>query len=85
MLTLQTEHGAVMVEPVARVVMGAVGRIDLYAYPTLFRVMLLRSARDEQWRIRTDSGFFLKQQWNEKTFLELVADLTGASDESSAH
>jgi hypothetical protein len=84
-LNIQTKHGAVVVEPVARVVMGAVGRIDLYAYPTLFRVMLLRSTKDDRWLIRTDSGIFLRQPWSEQTFLDLVADLTGAVDESSAH
>jgi hypothetical protein len=84
-LTIQTRHGTVVVEPVGRLVMGATGRIDLFAYPTLFRVMLLRSPRDGGWRIRTDSGIFLRQAWGEGTFLDLVADLTGASDESSAH
>ena len=84
-LNIQTKHGAVVVEPVARVVMGALGRIDLYAYPTLFRVMLLRSTKDDRWRIRTDSGIFLRQPWNERTFLDLVTDLTGAADEPSAH
>jgi hypothetical protein len=85
MLTIRTSHGEVVLEPVARFVMGAVGRIDLYAYPTLFRVKLLRSSKDGRWLIRTDSGIFLKQPWNEETFLGLVADLTGATDESPAH
>src|SRR5205823_1345349 len=82
MLVIQTSHGALMLEPVARLVMGAQGRIDLYAYPTLFRVMLLRNSRDGRWMIRTDSGIFLRQPWNEETFLSLAADLAGASDES---
>jgi hypothetical protein len=85
LLTVQTEHGAVMVEPIGRAVIGAAGRIDLYAYPTLFRVMLLQSLKNGQWLIRTDSGIFLKQPWNEATFVELVADLTGASSELPTH
>jgi hypothetical protein len=85
MLTIKTQHGTVIVEPVARIVMGAVGRIDLYAYPTLFRVMLLRSSRNGRWLIRTDSGIFLKQPWDEATFAGLVADLTGAPSELPAH
>jgi hypothetical protein len=84
-LNIQTQHGTVVVEPVGREIMGALGRIDLFAYPTLFRVMMLRSAQDGRWRIRTDSGIFLRQPWGEGTFLDLVADLTGASDESPAH
>jgi hypothetical protein len=84
LLIIQTAHGAVFVEPVGHTVMGATGRIDLYAYPSLFRVMLLRSASNGQWRIRTDSGIFLRQPWNEDAFRTLVEDLTGASDELSA-
>lgn len=78
-LIIQTERGAVRIEPVARVVKGALGRIDLYAYPTLFRVMLLRSPQHGEWRIRTDSGFFLRQSWNKETFLDLVQDLAAAA------
>src|SRR5438094_155105 len=43
MLEIQTEWGPLFLEPVARYVMGAEGRVDLYAYPSLYRVMLLRS------------------------------------------
>lgn len=85
MLIIQTARGAVMLEPVARTVMGANGRIDLYAYPTLFRVMLLRSSKDGRWLIRTDSGIFLKQPWNKQTFVDLVAGLTGVPDELPTH
>ncbi len=78
MLIIQTATRAVMVEPVARMIMGATGRIDVYAYPTLFRVMLLRSGASGEWRIRTDSGFFLPQSWSKETFVTLVGDLAGA-------
>jgi len=84
LLIIQTKRGAVMLEPVARCVMGANGRIDLYAYPTLYRVMLLRSARDGRWLIRTDSGIFIKQPWNEETFVSLANDLSVAPDEPPA-
>jgi hypothetical protein len=78
MLIIQTQRRAVMIEPVARDVLGAAGRIDLYAYPTLFRVMLLRSAENGKWRIRTDSGIFLDRTWNKQTFVRLVDELTEA-------
>ena len=77
-LIIQTGGRSAMLEPVARVVMGAAGRVDLYAYPTLFRVMLLRSADTGEWRIRTDSGIFLRDRWGKDTFVQLVQDLTGA-------
>lgn len=78
MLIIQTAQRAVMVEPVARDVMGALGRIDLYAYPTLFRVMLLQSPESGEWRIRTDSGIFIEKPWNKETFLSLIEGLTAA-------
>lgn len=79
MLIIQTERGAVMVEPIGRLVMGPAGRIDLYAHPTLFRVMLLWGPEHRGWRIRTDSGVFLRQPWKQQTFLELLEDLTAAT------
>jgi hypothetical protein len=78
LLIIQTERGAVIVEPVARVVAGSEGRIDIYAYPARFRVMMLRSGENGEWRIRTDSRVYLRQPWNEGTFVELVRDLTAA-------
>src|SRR5687768_12736679 len=53
MLVIQAPWGPLYVEPVARCVMGALGRVDMYAYPTLYRVMLLRSTKEgHPWRIR---------------------------------
>lgn len=77
-LTVRTETGAVVLEPVARMVMGAAGRIDLYAYPSLFRVMLLRVGDRGEWYVRTDSGIRLREPWNEETFASLVEDLIAA-------
>lgn len=79
LLIIQTERGAAIVEPVARVVAGSEGRIDIYAYPARFRVMLLRSSESGEWRIRTDSRVYLRQPWNRETFVDLVQDLTAAS------
>jgi hypothetical protein len=57
--------------------MGAAGRVDLYAWPTLFRVMLLRSPQDETWAIRTDSGLRWPNPWSEETFAQLALGLLG--------
>src|SRR6266511_3831152 len=43
-LQIDTPHGQVILEPIARDVAGAEGRVDLYAWPTHFRVKLLRKA-----------------------------------------
>jgi hypothetical protein len=77
-LEIELPSGQVVLEPIARVVMGATGRVDLYAWPTLYRVMLLHRA-DGNWIVRTDSGLKWPHPWNEETFVELAAGLSGAS------
>jgi hypothetical protein len=76
-LTIRTPEGRVVFEPVAREILGATGRIDLYAWPTLFRVMLIRRL-DGNWIIRTESGLNWPHEWNRETFLELAEGLVRA-------
>lgn len=73
-LTIETEKGRLLLEPIARMVVGAEGRVDLYAWPTLFRVMLLYTA-DRTWTVRTDSGIDWPQPWGMETFYALAAAL----------
>lgn len=63
-------------EPVARGVLHANGRVDLYAWPSLFRVMLLR--KNGEWIARTESGLDWPQAWNRETFLILADGLLRA-------
>jgi hypothetical protein len=76
-LQIDTPRGQVVLEPIARDVAGAEGRVDLYAWPTLFRVMLLRGGGPD-WVIRTDSGLNWPHPWEEATFAELAEGLLGA-------
>ena len=76
-LTIATPWGRVVIEPVARFVIGAKGRVDLYAWPTLNRVILLRN-RNNEWVIRTESGLVWPQHWEEATFVDLVQNLLGS-------
>src|SRR5436190_4395925 len=41
-LEIDTPRGQVVLEPKGQDLVGARGRVDLYAWPTLYRVMLLR-------------------------------------------
>jgi hypothetical protein len=78
-LSVRAGDRELWVEPIAREIGGgSKGRVDLSAYPTLYRVMLLRSASTGDWRIRTDSGIFLDKPWNKETFAKLFQDLTDA-------
>jgi hypothetical protein len=75
-LQIDTPRGRVILEPIARDVLGAEGRVDLYAWPTLYRVMLLRRA-DMSWVVRTESGINWPQPWEEATFVTLAEGLLG--------
>ena len=72
-LELSAPNGRLILEPVGRDVFGARGRIDLYAWPSLYRVMLLRSFTSDEWVIRTESGIDWPQPWGKLGFLA-VAD-----------
>ena len=72
-----TPEGEVRLEPTR---LDFLGRrfVELYAWPTLRRVHLLHSPDGEGWRVRTDSGIFLRQSWNRENFVLLVRDLIEA-------
>ena len=63
----------VFLEPVARFVMGAHGRADLYSYPSMDRVMLLYDG--ERWVIRPELGPAWPLPWSESTFIDLAERL----------
>lgn len=73
-LHLRLPGGHLVVEPIAKTVMGADGRIDIYAFPALNRMFLI--LKRDQWRLKTDSGVNWPKPWNKKTFLELAQLLT---------
>lgn len=72
-LTIELPSGRLHVEPIARYVAGADGRIDLLAYPVLNRVSLLR--RSGKWVVRTDSGVDYPAEWNRSTFVKIAKEL----------
>ena len=75
--------GRLILEPVGLDVLGARGRVDLYAWPSLFRVMLLRSLKEnnskEGWTIRTESGIDWPTAWGKDSFLVISEQLLAAS------
>ena len=76
---INTPQGELKLEVMARGVPEAAGRVELSAWPTLFRVILLHHASQPDWTIYTDSGISLRQPWTQETFLTLVEDLLAAS------
>lgn len=78
-MEINTTEGRLVLEPVARWVIGGMGRIDMYAWPSLFRVMLLRRSVSAEWVIRTDSGINWPQTWGKDTFFGLAESLLKAA------
>lgn len=71
------QGGRLIMEPIARNFPGS-GIIELYAYPTLYRVRLIRRSEDDTWEVLTDSGITLHQEWNKANFVTLADDLLAA-------
>lgn len=72
-LHIHLPGGELVLNPIGLDVIGANGRVDLEAFPTLARVKLIGSP--EGWRIMTDSNVPLRQPWNGHTFVQLADDL----------
>ena len=78
-LTIEDEDGRqVRLEPIARDTLGGQGSVELYAWPTLYRVHLLPSAGGAAWDVLTDSGIKLRQPWDCDSFITLAQDLMAA-------
>ena len=81
-VTIHAPQGRLILEPIARGTVGAQGRVDLYAWPSLFRVMLLHKPRGKdrplEWVVRTESGLDWPQAWGRETFLTLAEGLLNA-------
>lgn len=72
-LTIHAGEERVVLEPVARFVLGAERRVDLYSWPTFERVMLLR--HDTAWIVRPELGPTWPLPWGRDTFVDLVKRL----------
>ena len=75
-LHLNTPEGRIDLEPVGVRVLGANGRVDLTAWPSLNRVRLV--ANGGAWVIYTDSNIRWPKDWNRATFVELARELAAS-------
>ncbi len=76
-LTIHAPDGELRVEPIARNFPGR-GIVEVYAWRTLRRVRLIPHEAPEKWRVLTDSGIYLRQEWNRENFITLANDLMQA-------
>lgn len=79
------EYSELVLEPAARALLSfqkGQGRVDLYAYPSMYRVMLMHrevgKGRPLEWVVRTSSGLDWPQPWDRETFLRLADGLLAA-------
>lgn len=72
-----TLDNRLIVEPMPHALDGT-SMIQLYAWPTLYRVRLLYRGGRTDWEILTDSRIPLHEEWSEKTFIRVAQDLLKA-------
>lgn len=73
-LKVRSPAGILYVEPVARHVVDADGLVDLYAWPSLRRLVLVR--KGQRWTLRSESGVPWHQPWNAHSFADVARALT---------
>ena len=79
-MEISAPSGRLILEPVGLDVFGARGRVDFYAWPSLYRVMLLRSPDSNTgWIIRTDSGINWPNPWGKDSFLAIAEQFLSAA------
>jgi len=76
-LTIDTPYGRLHLEPVGFTIPGK-GSVELSVWPSLYRVRLAHLPEEATWRVITDSGIPLHQEWNAQNFVRLAKDLLRA-------
>ncbi len=73
-LLFQTPLGRFVIEPIARHVGGALGRLDLCAFPSYHSVMIVLT--EAGWQVETNPRS-VGRPWSKQTFLDVVFKLAG--------
>ena len=77
LLTIETPSGKIVLEPVAMRASPGEGRVDVYAWPSLNRLMLVRN--HETWELLTEAGVRWPQPWEPATLSYLASNLNAAA------
>ncbi len=75
-LILQSPQGRVHIDPIGCEIVGAAGRVDIFTWPALNRMLLVRTG--DRWEIRTDARVAWEKPWCEDTFFAIVSCLDAA-------
>jgi hypothetical protein len=76
-LSILAPAGQIHLDPVAHRIVNGDGRVDLIAWPSLTRMLLIREGN--KWVIKTDSGVEWPAGWNQRSFDRLVQQLNAAA------
>ena len=75
-LVIRLPEGRIAVEVAGRNTIGADGRVDISAFPSLNRMLLVRVG--DKWKIKTDSHVAWPKDWGKDTFIELAKILASS-------
>src|SRR5262249_10729582 len=76
-LTIQSAQGRLMLNPIARFIVGAKGRVDLDVFPSYDSVPIIRT--DGGWQFKSDDRPELDQPWAEDSFTRIAAELMSSA------
>jgi hypothetical protein len=77
-VTVDTGDGRLIVEPIARWSAPGQGRIDIYGWPSLNRMMLVQD-ETAGWALYTEGGVKWPQAWGSAAFDYLAKNLNAAA------
>ena len=72
-LMIRPPSGVVHVDPVGRDIVNAEGRVDVFTWPTLDRMVLVRTNGD--WEVLADDYSDWSRLWGKETFLKMIDHL----------
>ena len=71
-LLIQAPAGRFVIDPIARYVIGALGKIEFCVFPSYYYIMILRT--DAGWRLETNPRT-ASRPWSKQTFFEVISEL----------
>ncbi len=74
LLTIQTFAAHLILDPIARYVGGASGRIDLCVFPSYESVLIIRT--EAGWQFVTNPPT-ISRPWSKEIFIEIASELAG--------
>ena len=75
-LQIKTPIDHLFVQPIGRDIVAADGRIDIYAWPSLYRAILILHGK--KWVLLDDFGKKWPTPWSRETFIDVAQKLTSA-------